>query len=289
MQLKLLPSTLQLLRLKFSLFLMPIYWFALSEIKEINFWKGVLIFIILHLLIYPSSNGYNSYEDNDTTSIGGVEKPLAPTKQLLYATIVLDFVGIILALFVSIKFTVGLLIYIAASRAYSSRKIRLKKYPVIGYLTTTICQGALIFWMVYEGASLLPISEVPIAPMIISSCMIGSLYPLTQIYQHEADANDGVKTISMLLGKMGTFIFSAILYASAMALLANYYLSANDLNSLILFTFCTLPILIYFFWWMTKVYANNINANFNNTMRLNLIATICSNIGFILILITKKF
>jgi hypothetical protein len=51
---------------------------------------------------------------------------------------------------------------------------------------------------------------------------IGSVYPLTQIYQHEADKRDGVTSISYKLGYNGTFVFSGILFSIATVLL--YYL-----------------------------------------------------------------
>ena len=66
MNFKMQASTLQLLRLKFSFFLMPVYWFAVSQIIHVRFIHTLLIFFILHVLVYPSSNGYNSYMDRDT-------------------------------------------------------------------------------------------------------------------------------------------------------------------------------------------------------------------------------
>jgi 1,4-dihydroxy-2-naphthoate octaprenyltransferase len=38
------------------------------------------------------------------------------------------------------------------------------------------------------------------AGMIAASLLIGGFYPLTQIYQHRQDKEDGVRTLSMLLG-----------------------------------------------------------------------------------------
>src|ERR1700722_7503517 len=133
-------STLQLLRFHFSFFLMPVYWFALGQVGEKDIFSAIIIFIILHLLIYPASNGYNSFMDRDETSIGGLKNPSQPTRQLFYTTVTMDIIAIILSCLVSIYFLVGILAYILASRAYSYRKIRLKKYPVIGYLTVIIFQ-----------------------------------------------------------------------------------------------------------------------------------------------------
>ena len=85
-------STIQLLRFHFSFFLMPVYWFALSQVPAISWPRALLVFLILHLLVYPASNGYNSYMDRDETAIGGLEKPMQPTRQLFYTTVFMDIV-----------------------------------------------------------------------------------------------------------------------------------------------------------------------------------------------------
>ena len=75
-------STVQLLRFHFSFFLMPVFFFALSNSPRIITSHAIFIFIILHLIVYPASNGYNSYMDKDEDSIGGIKNPLTPTRQL---------------------------------------------------------------------------------------------------------------------------------------------------------------------------------------------------------------
>ena len=91
-------STIQLLRFPFSFFLMPVFWFALSCVQDIDIGKALLIFFIVHILLYPSSNGYNSYMDRDTGSIGGIKNPLAPEKELFYVTVFMDLMAIVLSL-----------------------------------------------------------------------------------------------------------------------------------------------------------------------------------------------
>src|SRR5262245_60381924 len=109
-------STLQLLRFHFSFFLMPVYLFALSQTPGIYWPHALLIFFILHVLVYPSSNGYNSYMDRDEGSIGGIEKPLKPTKQLFYVSLIMDAAAILLSLLISYWFTICIITYILASR-----------------------------------------------------------------------------------------------------------------------------------------------------------------------------
>src|ERR1700750_3397600 len=103
---------------------MPVYWFALSQVNNINRQDAILVFIILHLLVYPASNGYNSYMDRDTGSIGGIKNPLQPTKQLFYVTVAMDVMSIALSFLITPLFAIGILLYILASRAYSYRNIR---------------------------------------------------------------------------------------------------------------------------------------------------------------------
>ena len=90
----------------------------------------------------------------------GIQKVLAALKNLhllpgnfIITTIVLDIAGILLS-FLIIRSLLGMMpLYIGASKAYSYRGIRLKKFPVIGYLTVIIFQGALTFWLVYYGSN----------------------------------------------------------------------------------------------------------------------------------------
>lgn len=281
-------STVQLLRIKFSFFLMPVFWFALSQVEQINLVHAISIFIILHLLVYPASNGYNSYMDRDTESIGGLKNPLMPTKELFYVTIVMDIIALFASAFISVYCAICVAGFIAASRAYSYRGIRLKKYPIIGFIVTIVFQGAVVYFFVYFGSSINKILSFPYLPMLASALLIGSFYPLTQIYQHEQDRADAIKTLSMLLGYNGTFIFTGLTFFMAMTTLAIYFLLNLEPYLFFAIAIFTLPTLAYFFWWMIKVRKDKAEANFKNTMRMNIIASICTNAAFIAVLLIEK-
>jgi 1,4-dihydroxy-2-naphthoate polyprenyltransferase len=280
-------STIQLLRFHFSFFLLPVYLFALSQVPEIAAAKALLIFFILHLLVYPASNGYNSYMDRDQTPVGGIENPLPPTQQLFWVTVVMDIAAVLLSLLMDGYFAIGILSYILASRAYSYRGIRLKKFPIVGYITVIIFQGAVTFWLVYYGSGTLPGKNAPVSGMLSSSLLIGGFYPLTQIYQHEADQKDGVRTISHLLGYRGTFIFTAIVYSIALLTLAYHFFTQLESTKFFVLATGMSPILVYFFIWAAKVWKNTAAANFSNTMRMNLLASCFTNLSFIILLIWR--
>jgi 1,4-dihydroxy-2-naphthoate octaprenyltransferase len=282
-------STIKLLRIPFSVFLSPLYFFSLSQVPVINWGKAVLIFIILHVLIYPASNGYNSYMDRDTGSIGGLEKPPPPSRQLFFVTIVLDVVAILLCFLIGPLFAAVTLLYIGASKAYSYRGIRLKKFPVIGYLTVIIFQGALTFALVYYGSNKETGLWVPWQGMVICALLIGGFYPLTQIYQHQQDLADGVKTISYKLGYTGTFVFCAIIYALAWVFMAQYFIAINQINKLWLVSIFFIPVIVYFISWFVRVQKDTAAANFKNTMKMNWLAAVCTNLAFIILLTWKCF
>ncbi|MCW3086894.1 MAG: 1,4-dihydroxy-2-naphthoate octaprenyltransferase [Sediminibacterium sp.] len=280
-------STIQLLRFPFSFFLMPVFWFALSCVPLIDMPKAALIFFIIHILVYPSSNGYNSYMDRDTDSIGGLEHPMAPEKELFYVTIAMDATAIALSLLVSVFFTSLLVCYIICSRLYSYRGIRLKQFPVLGYMTVILNQGGLMFLMVYHGSSATPVLQWPWLGMAAACFLIGGFYPITQVYQHESDKKDGVRTISMLLGKRGTFIFCALMYLVAFACMFMYYEQQEELRSFGLLQVFFLPVLAYFFYWLSRVWQDDSFADFAHTMRMNWLASTCTNLGFITLLILQ--
>jgi 1,4-dihydroxy-2-naphthoate octaprenyltransferase len=281
-------STIQLLRFHFSFFLLPVYLFALSQLPDINWRDALIVFFVLHVLVYPSSNGYNSYMDRDETPIGGLKNPLKPSRQLFYTTIAMDAIAIAVGCFVSFYFGTGVLLYILASKAYSYRGIRLKKYPVIGYLTVVIFQGALIFFISYHGSSVNKTLDVPLFPMLAAACLIGGYYPLTQIYQHDDDRKDGVLTISMLLGKRGSFVFCGGIFAAATLLIFVTFNYQHQLRSFYIFLVCMLPMVLFFWGWMMKVWKNETEANFKNSLWMNILASCCTAICFLTLIILRS-
>jgi 4-hydroxybenzoate polyprenyltransferase len=282
-------NTLKLLRFPFSLLLMPVFLLALSQIQVEYTWKEVLIpFFIIHFLVYPASNGYNSYMDRDEGSIGGLEKPPMPTKMLFYITLLMDFLAVLGSFwFVNAGFSLSILLYILASRAYSARQIRIKKYPILAWLLVVFFQGAFTYYMTQIGVTKrhFEFNETILWVLLACSFQIAGVYPLTQIYQHKQDKADGVTTISYLLGYKGTFIFAGLMFLTCNICYYLYFLNIGRLDNFVIVQLFFLPIVSFFVYWFLKVSKNIENANFKNTMLLNLIAAICMNICFLVLLL----
>jgi 1,4-dihydroxy-2-naphthoate octaprenyltransferase len=214
---------------------------------------------------------------------------MQPTKELFRTSVIMDLAAIALSFFISYWFTICIVAYIAASRAYSFRGIRLKKYPIVGYLTVVVFQGSVTFFMVYHGSHIEKTLAVPPAGMVAAGLLIGGFYPLTQVYQHEADKKDGVQTISSMLGYRGTFIFTAIVYTMAMSVLAWLFFNKGEQNKFAVLATMMTPILVYFFVWAGKVWKDVYKADFHHTMRMNLLASCCTNIAFVILLSWRWF
>lgn len=279
--------SIQHLRFHFSLFLLPVFLFALAMSNAPFHKDSLLLLVLLHLVIYPSSNAYNSIQDRDEGSIGGLKNPPPIPGSLSIVTLIMDVIALALAwIFINLTVFLLLLLYVLASRAYSYRGIRLKQYPVLGYVVVVVLQGGLVFVVTSitaDGLSLLQLSNNQWLGALAATVMIGGGYPITQIYQHEQDRRDGVVTISMLLGKRGTLIYASLLFGLLTAMMV--YLWWSQFIIPVLFVAITSPTLLFFIYWIRRVWANNSAANYDNTMTMNYISTATLNVFFITLLL----
>jgi len=281
-----LRNTVKLLRLPFSLFLLPISLFSFYFIRpEFNI-RLILVMVIWHFLVFPASNAYNSYHDKDEGPIGALKAPPKPTDQLLKVANAMDSVAILLSLLINTAFTLFVIAFIAVSRLYSNRQIRLKKYPISSFMIVCLCQGTGVFCANIFGLSSATLFLNPSVVYSAIACyfFIGTIYPLTQIYQHEADAKDGVKTISLLLGTKGTFLFSGSMFFLATLFI---YLSFQGeyINNFRLFVLIMLPATLYFISWAIKSFKNSTHVNFKNTMVMLILSSMLNNVYFFILLI----
>ena len=245
-----------------------------------------LVFFILHFLLYPASNGYNSYFDRDESSIGGLRHPPPVRKELYWVSLLLDLLAILLGLFISWIFSLMLLIYGLVSKAYSHPQIRIKRYPWLSWLVAGFFQGFFTFVMTVIGVHESGISAMKIElglAAFLSSLMLWGSYPMTQIYQHQEDLRRGDITLSQILGILGTFHFTAGFFLFASFGFFLYFSRYYNLNQGVIFLGCMMPVVLYFGYWYFQVRQDRDAADFDHTMRLNLISSVCLCLCFAII------
>ena len=274
------------LRIPFSYFLLPVYLFTLSVSP--NFTEsGILwVFIILHLFLYPASNGYNSYFDKDEQSIGGLKNPPPVEKGLYYLALTFDVVAILLSVIkVSITFAVLVFIYGLVSKAYSHPSIRLKKRPITGWLTIGVFQGLFTFVMCYAGINNYTIAQSLktgiLIPGMLTSLMLLASYPMTQIYQHEEDRKRGDNTLSLVLGIRSTFYFVGTFFSVTTLAFLWYFSTYYSMGYAYAFLIAMTPVVVYFLTWFIFTMRNEKHASYGWMMGLNMISATCLNVFFI--------
>lgn len=281
------------LRIPFSYFLMPTYLFALNCAEKPILWKTVLVFFILHFLLYPASNSYNSYYDRDTDSIGLLKNPPPVEKKLLTVSLMLDALAVLLSLLIGWLFAAAVFFYGLASKVYSHNKIRVKKMPVLSLIGVGFFQGAFIFLISFLGIQNVSITEIVhtriLFAAVISSLFLTAAYPMTQIYQHKTDGERGDISFSMLLGTRGTFLFCAVFILLSVACFVFYFWSYYGLLIAALFILFLAPVAAFFVYWMAITFRDESKANYDNTLRLNLISSTALNTFLILLMAANHF
>ena len=270
-------SALVHLRFVFSIFLLPVYLFAYSQAPGTTSFKALLILLIWYGLALPAANGYNSYFDKDKGSITLLAKPPEVDKSLYYLSLFMEVLAFLSGFLISIWFAFAVLIYGLMSKLYSHPSVRLKKRPIISFLTVSFFQGAFMYWAIYGGLcdlNLLPFGWTPSVIIAggICSCLIGGSYPLTQIYQHKEDSERGDYTLSLMLGYRGSFIFAEILFAEAITLSYFYWHSVAKMGDFYFFLGCCFPIFLFLNYWYYRVIKEASEANFKNAMNMSFIS-----------------
>ena len=283
-------STLKHLRITFSFNLLPIFLFGLVITPQsINWIDALLLFMCWHFFIYPASNGFNSYFDKDKESIAGIKYPPKVTKELYYFSIALDGIGILLALCIHLTTAISMLIYGLISKAYSHPLIRLKKRPVVSWIIVSVFQGYFVFLVTYWAIHDIPISRLTTSmiqiPALLTTMMLMSAYPITQVYQHKEDRERGDFTLSLRLGVLGTFHFTALGFVITALGYVSYFFYYHDSQTMLLYLILMIPLLIYYIFWYQKVIKSIDLADFEHTMKLNRLSALCLNAFFLLLII----
>lgn len=273
------------LRIPFSFYLLPVFLFALALTPNLNPDRLLIVLVTLHLFLYPSSNGYNSYFDKDEKSIGGLRNPPKVTKGLYYLSLLFFLISLGLGFLVNWQFSAMLLVYSLVSMAYSHPSIRLKKYPYGSWLVAGFFQGCFTFGMAYAGLSDFgwEVFTMPhvLIPGMLTSIMLWGSYPLTQIYQHEEDARRGDITLSLKLGKKGTFLFSSVWFLLTGICFAWFFLGRNQETALFGFLAAMLPVILFFLIWFSFVRKDEEKyINYTWAMWMNRISATALNIFF---------
>lgn len=260
-----------LLRLPFQFLLSPIFlWGYLLAGGTLSF-TLLTAYLSFHLFLYAGGTALNSFYDRDDGPVGGLANPPPPPKYLLEFSLVWQLFGFLLTLAVNPTVASIYFVMFWMSVAYSHPRVRLKGHPLGALVTIMLGQGILPFyagWAAARGDLSGGIQILPILAAVAVTLITGGMYPLTQIYQLDADAERGDLTSARFLGVENSFrvalLSIAIGGAGAVYIAATRFFWGEAVGLalfLIVFLFAVRQ-------WHSKFFAQSVIQNFTTVMRL---------------------
>ena len=226
------------LRLNYNFFIISgAYLFGAVLSPQLNFFGFLLQFFNVHILLFGGATAYNSYWDKDKGPIGGLKNPPKMSVWMLYASWILQIVGLIIAVYSGKFFFISYLLSMFFFWIYSSPNTRWKGKPILSLIAIGISTGICAFFMGYfaYNGNILPL------PIIVSSfgvtLLILSMFPASQAYQIKEDRKRKDITFVVKYGLRGVKNLYASLYSSGILLTALGLYLKIGLISLILLMF----------------------------------------------------
>lgn len=205
-------ATLLHLRFPFVGVLAPLYVWGAWRSPGSWTWAATLGFLLVHLALYPGANAFNSACDRDDGPVGGLASPPPVPRGLAAGSTALQAVGAALAPLVGWVFAVEYAVLWGIFTAYSHPRTRWKRSPAGSTAAIALGQGGVGFLLGWSatGAGLGDLLEPAGAWSLVAAVTtVAALYPWTQAYQVEADAERGERTLAAVLGSRGTYAWLA--------------------------------------------------------------------------------
>jgi 1,4-dihydroxy-2-naphthoate octaprenyltransferase len=257
------------LRLSFNLLLTPIFlWGVLLAGGNLWSWDFWLAYFSLHIFLYGGTTAFNSYYDKDEGPIGGMLEPPLVDKGLLWFSLIVQALGLPLALGVSGRFSLAWILLFLIAGAYSHPITRWKANPYGALVAVALGQGALGFvtgWLVARPNWSSLLGPDALLGMLTTALIVTGLYIVTQSYQTLEDAKRGDRTISVMLGPSKALYLATVLLAIGGSILLSKLLRFSTVWTLVLglvFLAMGLSLLL----WARHFDESSVKANFVRAM-----------------------
>lgn len=183
---------------------------------ELDFRWFIIQFLNVHLLLFGGATAYNSYWDKDDGPIGGLQNPPAMSRWMWIASLVIQLIGLGLAipmggLYLLIYFVSMLFFWL-----YSTPIFRWKGRPIKSLIAIGLSTGFSSVLLGYLAAGNSYLSPIVFIAALGVSLILLSLYPLSQVYQQEADSRRGDQTFALQYGIGKVIRFFGIAYLSGL-------------------------------------------------------------------------
>jgi 4-hydroxybenzoate polyprenyltransferase len=188
----------------------------------------LLQFFNVHLLLNGGVTAYNSYWDKDEGPIGGLKNPPKMSEWMHWASLILQMIGLSLAWPLGPIYAGIYGLTMVLSLLYSAPWARWKGHPMRSLVAVGVGTGTNTFLLGYLAAG----STIEITTLIgaigVASLLL-SLYPVSQVFQLEADRKKGDRTFAVAFGLRGVKRFFNVAYPAGLSLVGATLSSKNAL------------------------------------------------------------
>lgn len=187
---------------------------------DLNLERFAVQFLNVHLLLNGGVTAYNSYWDKDEGPIGGLAHPPPMRPWMLWASLLLQFIGAAFALPLGLKYFFIYLLTMALSVAYSRPRPRWKGHPLLSLVAVGIGTGTNTFLLGYLAGGNQKLTGHTLLAAAGVALMLLSLYPISQIYQLEADKKNSDRTFAAAYGIRGVRTFFVAAFTAGAIIVA---------------------------------------------------------------------
>ena len=163
-------------------------------------------FLVIHLLLFGGATVYNSFWDKDDGPVGGLQNPPELAGWTRPASMVLQYLGLILSIPMGITYIAFYLMSMLLFWMYSHPSMRWKGHPWLSMVAIGISTGinSVIFGFLAAGS---PFTFHMLIPALGVALIMLSVYPISQIYQIREDRRRGDRTFVAAYGPKSVHSF----------------------------------------------------------------------------------
>lgn len=202
------------LRWHYQLFILPAgYLLGGLFVEHLNWRSFAAQFFNVHLLLNGGVTAYNSYWDRDEGPVGGLEHPPKMSRWMHGAALAVQGAGLLFAAPEGAVFVAIYVLTMILSVLYSAPPARWKGHPLKSLIAVGVGTGTNTFLLGYLAAGGTGLSVFVVIAAAGVALMLLSLYPVSQLFQVEADRKRGDRTFAVAFGLGGVKRFFAAGYA----------------------------------------------------------------------------
>lgn len=183
-------------------------------------WTGFLLqFASVHLLLFGGATAYNSYWDKDTGPVGGLKHPPPMQRWMLYASLALQYIGLIIAIEAGWLFLCFYALSMFFFWLYSNPRYRWKAGPARGLIAIGVSTGfnsVILGFLAADGEGgegmIICVAALGVSLIVLS------LYPVSQLFQVDEDRLRGDQTFALRYGIGGVIRFFQIAFSLGLLL-----------------------------------------------------------------------